>query len=142
MARRTSARVVLNRQTLDRTVLAVADGFAEAGQIAVDAADPPDAPPYGVGLSKTGGTVTYVNGRKVHGYGKDGRQPRKPRAVRTSSVRGIVAIVGFGFPGRFQEFGTVRHSAQPFLTPVMQAIDDDIPSIVRRQVAASGVTRR
>lgn len=128
---RTSTRVVLNRAALDRAVLAIADGFADAGQESVEMADPPDAPPFGVGLAETGGTLTYVNGKKIAGYGRDGKQPRKPRAVRVKRSD-LITIVGFGFPGRFQEFGTVNHAAQPFLTPVMLAIKGEVEGIVRR----------
>lgn len=136
MAKKPSAKVVLHRESLDRMVLAVADGFHEAGMIGLEAAKPPDAEPYGKGLVTAGGTTTYVHGKKTAGYGQDGKQPAKPRAlnVRESS---IVTIVGFGFPGRFQEEGTARHPAQPFLTPAMLALQDDVPSIVTRHARAA-----
>lgn len=140
MARGPSARVVLNRQALDQAILAVADGFAEAAKLSIEIADPPDRTPYGVGLTKRGGYLAYVNGKKIAGGGRDGRQPKKPRAVNARD--GIVVVAGFGFPGRFQELGTVHHGAQPFLTPVMLAIKPQIPAIVARQVAARGIGRR
>jgi len=140
MARGPSARVVLNRAALDRAILAVADGFGEAAKLSIEIAEPPDASPFGVGLTKRGGMLLYVNGKKIWGWGRDGKQPKKPRAANVSS--GIVAIAGFGFPGRFQEFGTIHHGAQPFLTPAMLAIKAQIPAIVRRQVAARFGGRR
>lgn len=134
MARRPSARVVLNRARLDDAVLAVADGMAEAARESIETANAPDRTPYGVGLTMRGGFLAYVNGKKIGGAGRDGRQPKKPRAVNTRS--GIVVIAGFGFPGRFQELGTIHHGAQPFLTPAMFGARGRILGWIRRSVSA------
>ena len=71
----------------------------------------PDAPPYGEGLVTHGGAAVWVDGRKVN----ETEAIEKPRDLRTSD--NIVGVVGFAFPGRFQETGTVNHGAQPFVTP-------------------------
>jgi HK97 gp10 family phage protein len=131
VARKVSTRVVLNRQALERSVLAVADGMADAGREAVDMADPPDATPYGAGLVDRGGMIAWVKGRKIDDHSLDGKAPRKPDVRPRSSD--IFVVVGFGFPGRYQEFGTEHHAAQPFLTPVMQQIRGEIPGIVARR---------
>ena len=116
-----NSRLVLNRSALDKVTLAVGDGFAALGEAILVDADPPDATPYGEGLVDAGGYLVYVGGKKIAGFGLDGRQPKKPRAV---SVRkhGIVGIVGYGFPGRFQELGVIHHPAQPFLSPAVDRV--------------------
>jgi len=42
----------------------------------------------------------------------------------------IQAIVGYGFPGRFQEFGTVNQPARPFLSPAAQQVLPNAGSIM------------
>lgn len=110
MARKTSARVILNRQKVNEVRLAVADGLLAFGQSIVDVADVPDAAPFGVGLVTHGGAVVYIDGRKVGG---DATKPSRERVPRP----GISGFVGFDFPARFQEIGTVHQDAQPFLWP-------------------------
>jgi hypothetical protein len=118
MARKVSARVVLNRSRLDEVRGALADGLQAMGADIVEHANPPDAEPFGVGLVTSGGTYVAVDGKKVGG------DSSRPRAVRGEP--GIVAVVGFGFPGRFQEFGTIHSPAQPFLSP---AVDEVLPNL-------------
>lgn len=123
MARKTSSRVVLNRSRVDRVHLAMATGVYEIAKMVLRAADPPDATPWGTGLVTNGGALLYRGRLKLAGVGLDGRQPRPPRAARVSAdPNQTQAIVGYGFPGRFQEFGTVNHAAQPFLTPAAQQV--------------------
>jgi hypothetical protein len=121
MPRKPSARVVLNRQALSQVRLALADGALEVGELIIRSARPPDRTPYGEGLVTRGGWLAYVGDKKVGGGGLDGRQPKKPRAVRVRGTQQIQVIAGFGFPGKFQELGTINHPGQPFLTPSMQA---------------------
>jgi hypothetical protein len=135
MARKPSARVVLNRASMSRVELALADGLGAVATAILQSADPPDATPYGTGLVDRGGMLVYIGDRKVAGMGLDGRQPRKPRSVRVRGTHGTQAIVGFGFPGRFQELGTIRHAAQPFLTP---AADRVLPMAPRIMAAVVG----
>jgi hypothetical protein len=130
-----SARVVLNRSKLDAAVLAVADGFLEVGRTIVELAgeNAPDSPydpyPIGEGLPKQGGVLVMVNGQKTAGWSQRGTQPKKPRAVR-GMKQGVVAVVGFGFPARFAEMGTVRTPAKPFFAPARDQVKPHIPDIV------------
>jgi hypothetical protein len=133
MARTT--RVELNRRALHELALAFADGVHEVGKRIVEVADPPDAAPYGEGLITRGGVLTYVDAKKVAGWTKEGEQPSKPRSVVIRRERGnILAIVGFGFPGHFQELGTVHHRAQPFLTPAVSRVEPEAIAILDRVV--------
>ena len=140
MARKRSARVVLNRKALDGITLAIADGAHAVAKAIVLEADPPDASPFGEGLVTSGGTLVYVGSKKVDGWSMRGQQPKKPRRFRVPKTQGVAAIAGFGFPGRFQEFGTVNQRAQPFLAP---ARDRVIPRAVAilRQAAAYRIAR-
>jgi hypothetical protein len=105
-----NSRVEMNFRRLNDLEQAVALGFGALAEAIVNDADPPDASPYGEGLVTTGAWGVWVGGRKVAGNAK------KPRSVRVKS-HGIVAVAGFGFPGRFQELGVVHHGPQPFLIP-------------------------
>jgi HK97 gp10 family phage protein len=135
MAKRASTRVVLNRSKLHQVRLAVADGMMEVGRTVVETASEqaPDSPydpyPTGEGLPKQGGVWVGVDNAKVDGWHIRGGQPRKPTAARGG--KGIVAIAGFGFPGRFAEFGTARTAAQPFLTPAARQVEPHIRDILR-----------
>jgi len=108
--------VVRNRQAFEELTLATADGlFALAVEI-VDNAHPHDAPPYGEGLVDQGGAVAWVGKKKVAGTTIDGKQIKKPRALRLDAGD-VTAIGGYGFPARFHELGTIDTAAYPFLTP-------------------------
>jgi hypothetical protein len=136
MARGPSARVVLNRRAMTEVELSIADGIVDLGQAIVEAANPPDAAPYGEGLVTRGGVLVYYGPGKVGGWGEDGRQPKKPRAFRVAGARGITAAIGFGFPGRFQEFGTVHHGAQPFFVRAFNAVGRLSSQVMRPTVSA------
>lgn len=131
MAKR-HARVVLNRRAVDGVTLAIADGAHEVAKTIVREARPPDATPFGQGLVTSGGTLVYVGSKKVDGWSLDGRQPKKPRSLRVRGSESVVAVAGFGFPGRFQEFGTVNHGAQPFLTPSRNRVEPRVPGIMAK----------
>ena len=139
MAQKRSARVVPNRRAMDQVQLAIADGILEVGKAVVTVADPPDAAPYGEGLVTRGGTLVYDGQAKVGGWGEDGRQPPKPRAFGVSSGT-INAAIGFGFPGRFQEFGTSKMAANPFFMRAFNAVWERRASIIR-QAAAYRIAR-
>lgn len=131
-----SARVVLNRAKFDGTIaLAVGDGLMEVGRTVVELAaeNAPDSPydpfPTGEGLPKQGGVIVMVHGQKIAGWSQRGTQPKLPRAAR-GMKQGVVAIVGFGFPARFAEMGTIRTPAKPFLTPARDQVKPHIPDIV------------
>lgn len=134
MARQPSARVRLYREKIDQVLLAVADGAMAVGEATVREANPPDAKPHGVGLVTNGGWLAYYDGRKVGGGGLDGKQPKPPRSARISKSLGIVVLAGFGFPGRFQEFGTAHHAAQPFFSPAVDRVLPRAHDIMRQHV--------
>lgn len=141
MPRKPSAKVVLNRAGLTLVGLALADGFMEAGKTIVEIAsdNAPDSPydpyPTGEGLPKQGGVLVYVKGQKVDGWSTRGTQPKIDR--RTADRSGLItAIIGFGFPGRFAEFGTLKHGAQPFLTPAMNSVVPQIANVMEPAVRA------
>lgn len=117
MARKPSARVVLNRSKMSEIGLAVGDGLEAVVRAVVEEAKPPDATPYGDGLVTSGGWLVYRGPDKIAGGSLSGKQPKKPRSFRVRGRTAIQAIAGFGFPGRFQEIGTQHHPAQPFLWP-------------------------
>jgi HK97 gp10 family phage protein len=128
MARGPSARVVLNRSKFPPIYVAVADGMFEVAKKMIEEANPPDATPFGEGLVTRGGALAYVGDKKVAGWSTRGQQPKKPRAFRVRGSGRIMAMAGFGFPARFQEFGTIKQSPRPFFTP---AINRVIPRITR-----------
>ncbi len=130
MARKPSAKVVLNRAALTTVHLALAEGIEEIVRTIVEVADPPDATPFGVGLTTNGGWLVYAGSKKVAGGSLRGLQPKKPRAFRPESA-GITGMAGFGFPGRFQETGTVNHAAQPFFTPAAEQVAGRAGEIMR-----------
>lgn len=134
MVRRASARVVVNREALNRVHLALVDGVEEVARTIVETANAPDQTPFGVGLVRNGGWAVYSDGKKVGGGGLDGTQPAKPRAFVAGP--GISAVAGFGFPARFQEVGTVHQPARPFLTPAGLAVAGMAGSIMRDAIKA------
>jgi len=127
----------LNQSRLDDVTLIVADGLFEAGKQIIELASSraPDSPydpyPAGEGLPRQGGVLVYVGNKKTHGWSLRGDQPVKPRSARlTTKLHSVVALVGFGFPARFAEGGTIRERARPFLTPSANEIAPRIPEIV------------
>lgn len=136
-ARGPSARVVMNRQAIDQVQLAVGDGVLAVAEEIVRVATPPDATPFGEGLVDRGGWLGYVGSKKIGGGSLDGRQPKKPRSLRVRGSEVIVAIAGWGFPGRFQELGTAHHAAQPFATPARDRVAPRAPRIMADQVPGS-----
>lgn len=133
--RKASSRVIINRAAMSKLAQGVADGMAEVGRTILDTADTPDGAPYGKGLVSNGGFLIYQGARKVDGAGLDGRQPKKPRAVNVKGTEGsITLMVGWGFPGRFLEYGTVDTAAQPFATPAVNRVVPHAADIVRPHV--------
>jgi hypothetical protein len=141
MARKPSARVVLNRAALDQVHLALADGVEEIARTIVETAGPPDATPFGLGLVNSGGWAVYDGKKKLSGGSLDGSQPKKPRAFRAEAT-GITGIAGFGFPARFQETGTVHQPARPFLLPAAIRVKGIAAAIMRDVVGPHLAGRR
>jgi hypothetical protein len=108
-----TSRVVINRKAVDGVTLAVADGAFAVAKAHNKATHPPDAPPYGQGLVQGGGALVFVDGKKVDGTTIGGRQIKKPRQLNTKDHT-VVAVSGWGFPGRLVQFGTTDTPAQPF----------------------------
>lgn len=134
MARKPSARVVLNRAALTELGLAIAAGVEEIARTVVETADPPDATPFGEGLVTEGGWLVYQGANKVAGGSLRGLQPKKPRAFRVRGTTAIVGIAGFGFPGRFQETGTKNQPARPWFTPAVVRVKGVAGEIMRDAV--------
>ena len=132
-----SARVVLNRNALTALGLAVGNGLEAFARLVVVDANPPDATPYGEGLVTQGGWLAYHRNKKIGGGSLSGKQPRKPRGWRVSSNDSVEAIAGFGFPGRFQEMGTIHHAAQPFLWPSFLRNQDQLKHLLAKSVKAA-----
>lgn len=114
MARRISSRTVVNRKALAAISAGFVDGMEAMGRRFVEVVDPPDATPFGEGLVTTPDWGVWANGKKVAGTAT------KPRRVKVK--QGITLIAGEGFPGRFQEFGTITNPAQPHVTPAMNEV--------------------
>jgi hypothetical protein len=132
MARKVSSRTVVNYKALSAINRGFVDGMAALGATVIANANPPDAAPYGEGLVTTGDWGVWAGTRKAAGTAT------KPRAVRLSRT-GITLVAGFGFPGRYQELGTIRQPARPFLTPrvleELPAVNDHLGPPVRRELA-------
>ena len=136
-------RMVINRAAFDEITLATADGLFELGKAIVNAADVPDAAPYGVGLVQGGGVLEYVGSKRVGVWSKTGNTDvKKPRSAKLSGKGslGATVIFGYGFPGRFQEVGTIRQRGKPFLTPATLATLPQAEALIRAAWFKSGVT--
>ena len=128
MARR--SRVELNRSRLEEVRGGLADGVFDLARAigAVASSRAPDSPyepyPTGRGLPEQIGAMVYVDGRRTHEWTarSDGARPNLPRGVGVRARGGIVGIVGAGFPGGFNETGTVNMPAQPFMTPAASEV--------------------
>jgi hypothetical protein len=140
MARRPSAKLILNRAALDELHLALAEGVEEIARTVVETAQPPDATPFGAGLVTRGGWAVYAGG-KVAGGSLDGTQPKKPRGLKVVPTW-ITGIAGFGFPARFQETGTVHQPARPFLMPAVIRVKAIAGEIMREIVGPKLRSRR
>lgn len=131
-----TSRVVLNRKAFALIDLAIADGLFAVAERVLEVVRPPDAPPHGQGLVEGGGAVAYLGSKKVNGTTIGGKQIKKPRGLRAGLGEAVIAV-GFGFPARLVELGTVDTHAEPFLTPaVMQVVGSDA------EVVLSAATKR
>lgn len=125
MAVRGQARVVLNREAVSAIDLAMARGFESLAFQVLRAVHVPDAAPFGEGLVEGGAFITYVDGKRIGGD----PDAKKPRAFLVRG-KGVGVAVGFGFPGRFQELGTVHQPPRPFLTPAVLDVVGDEGAVV------------
>lgn len=133
------AKVTINRANANALALAIHDGLVAFAKTVIAGAHPPDRTPYGEGLVDRGGVIGYVDGKKVSDTTINGEAIKKPRGVSTPKGA-VVVIAGWGFPARFQEFGTVRQPARPFLTPVKEQVTprgaDIAATVIRPAVKA------
>jgi len=115
MPGKVSTRVVVNRKALTAIREGEVAGMERLALAVLATAQPnvPDAPPYGEGLVVEGDYGVWSDGRKVAGGAS------KPRSVRTKE--GVTIVVGYPFPMRFYEEGTIHQPARPVLTPAMLA---------------------
>lgn len=120
----------MNRAALAALTLGYADGLHEVGLAVHEAASVPDAPPYGRGLIARWGVATVVNRRRVASAGPVTNIPRDGILPPAS----IGTVVGWGFPGRFLELGTVDTAAQPFLTPAMGSVTGGAGAVVAAKI--------
>lgn len=134
-----ASRVELNRAAMGEVLTAAGDGLLELADAMLENVSPPDQPPYGKGLIKHGGTAVWVLGKKTGGNGS------KPRALRLDKA-GITAIVGYGFPARLNEMGSIHQPGRPFLTPgVMREVPNAEVHVARgtqRRLDASRMNLR
>lgn len=130
---RVSKTVRLNRAALDAFYGQIADALAQVGKRAIEYTTPsvPDEPPIGAGLVRTGGYVVYVDGKKVAGNATISRQSKK----------GIVLYTGYGFPGRFNEIGTIHQPPRPFFTPNYYRAVREMEAIMRAELHSSTGSR-
>lgn len=135
-------RMVINRAAVDQIILATADGLFELAKAIVMAADVPDAAPFGVGLVQGGGVIAFVGNKRVGVWSKTGDTVKKPRAAKLSpkGSDGVTVVFGYGFPGRFQEAGTIKQAGHPFLTPAALATIPEAEGYIRAAWYKSGVT--
>lgn len=131
MSKGQKARVVLNRQAFHQIDLANTDGLMAVAEEVINAARPPDAPPYGKGLLQGGGWLAYFGSKKIGGQMQDGRNVSKPRSLRDTLQ---VAIAGWGFPGRFVELGTVDTPAEPFLTAAVASVEPHADVVLSKRI--------
>jgi hypothetical protein len=117
--RKVNSTTRLNRAALDAIRGGFVDSMGDIGARVVEIAKPhiPDAEPFGQGLVTTGDWAVWADGKKVAGTAA------KPK--RAIVKKALVLIVEWGFPGRFQELGTVNMAASPFATPAMLAVLPD-----------------
>lgn len=127
-----TSRMVLNREALHGLDLAMAKGLESMALHVLEVVDVPDAAPYGEGLVEGGGWLSYVDGKKVAG---DPQVKRKPRDFKVRG-QGVGVAVGFGFPARFQEMGTVNQPPRPFLTPAVMQVAGD-PGFVTNAIRSA-----
>jgi hypothetical protein len=137
MARRTPAKVVMNREAVDAIRLGYADGLQEEAEAIIAAAAQRinDAEPTGRGLKFSGMATTYVEGKRVAGSGTPPRG-QVPKA-------GTVTILGFGWPGWWYETGTIKQAPRPVLTPAMAAaVSGGMAAVPRRIIRRLAGVRR
>lgn len=88
------------------------------------------------------GSVPHYIGRKAKGklvQPGNLRKQLRTRRIRDGKFSQMLGVTfsGDGFYGMFQEFGTARHKAQPFLRPAFDAKKDEALQRIRDRLAAN-----
>jgi hypothetical protein len=115
--------VKVNRAVRHQIDEAAAWGVFQAGVAHLAAArsritPPPGRSGHSTGAMSAGGSVTlYMQGGETVAEGGPARSPADGASAA------IVAVVGFPFPARFQEIGTAKQPAYPFLGPSADGLD-------------------
>lgn len=122
------SRVELDPAAFARLERAVALGAGDIGAEVVRRARVPDAPPIGQGLVETGASAAFLGGRRIEGTADAPSDFDAPD--------GPAAIAGFDFPARFQEEGTIRQPARPFLSPAAEDVSGDAGAIMARRIGS------
>lgn len=112
MARKVSSRTVVNRKALTAIRAGLVDGMEAVGQAIVGQTRPPDDPTTVHKIEGDWGV--WSDGRKVAGTAA------KPRGAGIK--QGVTLLVGFPFPARFNEMGTIHQPARPFFTPTVTEV--------------------
>lgn len=157
MATQRTSRVVLNRKTINGIYLAAGDATFEVAKAVIAAARPPDDPRPKMkvvsrrtgkaywthldteggglhrGLVEGGGALAWVNRRKIAGTTIGGKQIKKPRRLRLD--QDVLAIAGWGYPGHFVQWGTVKTPANPFFTRAIAEVLPKALGIARRTMS-------
>lgn len=134
MARAYKSRVELNRKAFEAIQLAETDAMFEVAKEVLSVVQVPDAPPYGKGLLEGGGAIGFFGSKKVASTQIGGRDVAKPRSLRLKANESAVAV-GFGFPARFVELGTVDTAANPFLSRAVAFVMPDADVIVSTAIS-------
>lgn len=115
---RSIARVELARGRLEEFDRRMAGGMEWWAMEVLNRAKVPDQPLIGQGLVERGGFISYVYGKRV-----GGDADRKPKTLRVG--KGTTVAVGYSFPARFNEMGTVHQPPRPFFLPAVVSVVGD-----------------
>lgn len=125
---RTSKAVRINYAALEEVGQRTADAMAALGQKTVEGASSKLTEGHGVEtgqMKRSGGFVVYVNKKKVAGNA----------TMRKVDKSDLAMYVGFGFPARFYEMGTIKQPSRPFLSPTFYREAPGLPGDVKRRMA-------
>lgn len=130
MARQSA--MVINREAMHEIDAAMVKGLEYLAMEVLQTAKPPDASTgYSYigdvkeprradeGLVERGAFLSYLDGKKVGGDWH--LVKRKPQAFKVRGMGASVAV-GYSFPARFNEMGTVRQPPRPFFTPAVMEV--------------------
>jgi hypothetical protein len=128
VANRYAVKTTINKRAVKALDDGLAAGLARVGALTIALATPhvPDQPPYGKGLVEKGAWGVFRDGERL-----DGTADLPRSAPRT----GFVLVVGYPFPARFNERGTVHQIARPFVDPAMVEALTRLPEEMKAGVA-------